>query len=89
MFVAPYRRGRGQERAVGDLVIFDDRTPFGREAAMAEKRQPQNPGDDAPAGTPGTGEDVCPDCRGTGRRDGRECETCGGTGHVVEGIGGA
>ncbi len=56
---------------------------------MAEKRQPLNPGDEAPPGTPGTGEDVCPDCRGTGRRDGRECATCGGTGKIVEGVGGA
>ncbi len=48
-----------------------------------------NPGDEAPPGTAGTGEDICPGCRGEGSRDGRRCETCGGTGRVVEGIGGA
>ena len=53
---------------------------------MAEK---QAPGDEAPAGTPGTGEDTCPVCHGTGRLNGGECETCAGTGVVVEGVGGA
>ena len=48
-----------------------------------------NPGDDAPPGTPGTGEDTCPKCRGTGKVDGQTCQNCGGTGKIVEGIGGA
>ena len=51
-----------------------------------------NPGDEAPAGTPGTGEDVCPICHGTGRildqDDTVECGNCGGTGVITEGIGG-
>jgi RecJ-like exonuclease len=46
------------------------------------------PGDEAPDGTPGTGEALCPDCEGSGKRDGRACPTCGGTGKVVQGIGG-
>jgi DnaJ-class molecular chaperone len=33
---------------------------------------------------PQTGENTCPDCAGTGRRDGGECPTCGGAGVVVE-----
>ena len=28
--------------------------------------EPMAPGDDAPAGTPGTGEDICPECKDTG-----------------------
>jgi DnaJ-class molecular chaperone len=48
-----------------------------------------NPGDDAAPGTPGSGEDVCPVCNGAGRIDGGECANCGGTGKVIEGIGGA
>lgn len=48
-----------------------------------------NPGDVAPPGTSGTGENICPDCRGTGRLDDRPCPRCGGTGKVIEGIGGA
>jgi hypothetical protein len=46
------------------------------------------PGDDAPPGTPGTGEDVCPVCNGTGRVEGRVCENCDGAGRIIEGIGG-
>jgi hypothetical protein len=49
-----------------------------------------NPGDDAAPGTPGTGEDVCPECNGSGKaEDGKDCPNCGGTGIVIEGIGGA
>ena len=47
------------------------------------------PGDEAPPGTPGTGEDVCPACSGDGSLEGRDCPECGGTGMVVKGIGGA
>ncbi len=59
----------------------DDTTPAADE---------MHPGDEAPPGTPGTGENICRDCGGTGRlADGRACPTCGGTGTVVEAIGGA
>lgn len=51
-----------------------------------------NPGDEAPRGTPGTGEDVCPVCHGSGKlqvEGGTEaCANCGGTGVITEGIGG-
>ena len=47
------------------------------------------PGDEALPGTPGTGEDICPECRGTGKlKDGDECPTCEGTGRIVQAIGG-
>ena len=46
------------------------------------------PGDDAPPGTPGTGENVCPECNGSGRLGNKPCPNCGGTGKIVEGIGG-
>ncbi len=46
------------------------------------------PGDVAPAGTPGTGEDICPTCAGSGQKDGDVCPTCDGTGRVTEAIGG-
>ena len=46
------------------------------------------PGDDAPPGTPGTGEDVCRECSGTGRIQDKECPNCGGTGKVIKGISG-
>lgn len=50
--------------------------------------EPANPGDDAAPDTPGTGEDVCPVCNGSGRTEGSECGACGGSGKVVEAIGG-
>ena len=45
-------------------------------------------GDDALPGTPGTGENLCPECNGTGRLGNRACPACDGTGRVIEGIGG-
>ena len=47
------------------------------------------PGDQAPPGTVGTGENICPKCRGTGKVDGKPCPHCRGTGKVTEGLGGA
>jgi DnaJ-class molecular chaperone len=48
------------------------------------------PGDEAPAGTTGTGETLCRSCGGTGRSDdGKPCPECGGTGKITAGIGGA
>lgn len=50
---------------------------------------PMTPGDEAPAGTPGTSEDVCPSCKGSGKTvSGGACPVCGGTGKVIEGLGG-
>lgn len=55
-----------------------------------EPAQPEtHPGDQAPPGTPGTGENTCRACKGTGVVDGKPCDECGGTGVVTEGIGGA
>ena len=57
---------------------------------MSELNQGEmSPGDEAAPGTPGTGENVCPDCSGRGRTDGGTCQTCGGTGTVTEGVSGA
>lgn len=50
-----------------------------------------NPGDQAPSGSAGTGDNLCPKCSGSGITDdtGMRCEHCGGTGKVTEGVGGA
>jgi DnaJ-class molecular chaperone len=53
------------------------------------------PDDDPEAGVPGTGEDICPECIGTGqqvnqktgKRVDKPCERCDGTGIIIEGIG--
>jgi hypothetical protein len=47
-----------------------------------------NPGDQGAPGTPGTGENVCPECGGIGWVGDGPCQACGGTGKVVEGIAG-
>lgn len=51
--------------------------------------QPLHPGDQTAPGTPGAGENVCPVCKGSGKTQGVTCEECGGTGKVIEEIGGA
>lgn len=58
-------------------------------AAVELGQRPMAPGDQAPAGTPSTGEDVCPQCGGTGRIGASACPNCQGTGKVIVGIGGA
>ena len=55
---------------------------------MASDQTPLSPGDDAAEGAAGAGENLCPDCDGSGRLEGRACPTCDGTGKVIEGIGG-
>lgn len=52
-------------------------------------RKPIAPGDEARPGTPGTGEDICPECNGAGRKDSERCANCAGTGKIIRGIGGA
>ena len=54
-----------------------------------DPQQDMAPGDEAPPGTEGTGEDICPRCAGSGDVDGGTCPECEGTGRVVRGIGGA
>lgn len=48
-----------------------------------------SPGDEAPEGTPGTGQTVCSRCAGSGRSEGAVCPDCEGSGYVIAGIGGA
>ena len=55
---------------------------------MASDQQPLSPGDEGSPGSPGSGENLCPDCNGSGRLEGSACPTCDGTGKVIEGIGG-
>ena len=44
---------------------------------------------DQPVDDPQVGENTCPDCAGTGTRDGTDCPTCAGSGTVAEVVGDA
>jgi hypothetical protein len=74
------------EEDPGASVDLAVRTPA---ASGAPTPQPMAPGDQAPPGTPGTGEDLCRTCGGSGRLNGGPCPDCEGTGRVTRGIGGA
>jgi RecJ-like exonuclease len=72
----------------------DQRRPADQPASSTDETQqvqqvPMAPGDEAPRGTPGTGENVCRRCGGKGEVDGEVCPECQGSGTVIEGIGGA
>src|SRR5690606_5813149 len=87
----------GEEDPGASLDLAQPRGAEGRNdqpAGQAPKQPvggqpPMAPGDEAPAGTPSTGENVCPQCGGTGRIRGAPCPNCEGTGKVIVGIGGA
>lgn len=51
---------------------------------MAEEENPEK----VPPGTPGSGEEICRKCGGTGKVDDRTCPECGGTGKITAPIGG-
>jgi DnaJ-class molecular chaperone len=87
----------GEEDPGASLDVARTRGTEGRndQPAGQAPQQPSNaqaqmaPGDEAPAGTPSTGEAVCPQCGGTGRVGASSCPNCLGTGKVIVGIGGA
>jgi len=60
-----------------------------RAGGTGSAAQPKlEPGDEAEPGTAGTGENLCPECQGSGLVANAPCRNCGGTGIVIEGIGG-
>jgi DnaJ-class molecular chaperone len=46
------------------------------------------PGDELPDDLERIVDDICPDCAGSGERNGGECPTCQGTGQVADRLGG-
>jgi hypothetical protein len=81
----------GKEPAEGSRETVDHelrRAETPRKTAKSGQR-PIAPGDEAAQGTPGTGEDVCPECKGSGKLGAKPCPNCTGSGRVVKGIGGA
>jgi RecJ-like exonuclease len=86
----PSGQGSGGNQGQQQNVNATSDQPGGPGSSPSRQQAPMSPGDDAPAGTPGTGENVCPCCGGSGRMEGdKECAECGGTGKVTVGIGGA
>src|SRR5205823_5716235 len=77
-------------RAVGTVRGINRKSSMNTPVNNQKSQNNQTkPGDDAPPGTPGTGEDICPVCRGSGKaQNGGQCPNCNGTGKVTEGIGG-
>jgi DnaJ-class molecular chaperone len=55
---------------------------------MADQED-MRPGDEGQPGDAPVGEDLCPDCSGSGKVDDGTCSTCRGTGRIEEGVGGA
>ena len=72
-----------------NFALIMERTVGGKKDDKKQHRPEIHPGDEAAPGTPGTGEDICGVCMGTGKVDGRACTNCAGTGKVIHGIGGA
>lgn len=86
----------GKEPAEGSRDVIDSelkRTEGGNKDQPSSTVQAQStrpsPGDEAPPGTPGTGEDICPVCRGSGVANNNRCPNCEGTGRITKAIGGA
>lgn len=60
-----------------------------RKAQAPQPAGAMSPGDEAPAGTPGAGEQICEVCGGKGKVEGKACRNCSGTGIIIQAIGGA
>ena len=63
--------------------------PGGSQPSTVAPGSSKSPGDEVPAGTPQTGEDVCPRCGGSGKVDGATCPECQGSGTVIVNVGDA
>lgn len=56
---------------------------------VSDPEREQAPGDEVEPGTPDAGEDLCPECNGSGRLDdGQECPNCLGRGVILKVVGG-
>lgn len=65
--------------------------PAGRPASQSDPRPPgaASPGNEAAEGTPGTGDNICRKCGGTGHAAHGPCPSCNGSGMVTAAAGGA
>ena len=82
--------GASMDMAVPSGTEGRNDQPAGQPPMQPSNAQAQMaPGDEAPTGTPSTGESVCPQCGGSGKLGASACPDCLGTGKVIVGIGGA
>lgn len=70
-------------------TIDDELKKVSAKPRPAGASRPIAQGDEAPPGTPGTGEDVCPAWKGSGQLAAKPCPNCDGSGRIVKAIGGA
>jgi len=72
------------------MTITTDQPAGPADPSRATAPQPDmKPGDEAPAGSAGTGENVCRRCGGSGKVQGATCPECNGSGTVTVVVGGA
>jgi DnaJ-class molecular chaperone len=64
-------------------------TSGSRETPPDTPPSPRKPGDEARPGSKQSGDQICPDCGGTGRVEGADCPSCAGTGRVTAIVGDA
>ncbi|CAM3596875.1 Molecular chaperone DnaJ [Polaromonas hydrogenivorans] len=79
----------GEEDPGASLEMFGASAGSPASGPISAPRDALNPGDEAPAGTPGTGEGICRECGGSGRVGDAPCPSCNGSGKVTVGVGGA
>jgi hypothetical protein len=77
----------GASLDMGASATGSDGSVAPRPGPISEPPAPLHPGDEAPAGTPGTGEGICRECGGSGRLAGAKCPACDGSGKVIVGVG--
>ncbi|MEO5660010.1 MAG: hypothetical protein ABIQ90_09455 [Polaromonas sp.] len=90
--VSPSDESVAGEEDPGAALDMSGSSPSAKEGgsqAVTPASEPLNPGDEAAAGTPGTAENICRECGGSGRVKNAVCPSCNGSGKVIVGVGGA
>ena len=84
---APDDSSRPVEADDAQIKAVRDRLFGGGPSSRKASGGPANP-EAVSAGTPGSAENTCRRCQGTGRLDGEPCPDCEGTGKVTTPVGG-
>ena len=70
--LSPLRRGYNAPRSPKEKDMSEGK----------QQRETMAPGDKAQPGAENAGEDLCPECDGTGRKQDEECKNCSGSGTI-------